>query len=297
MQKKTKNSARLPMRLKNILSQCPQTGGGVHRWIYRAACNLKSHLPEQTIFELISENASGCGRPVNPSEIFDAIKASSSAPKAHAGAKKSKWPNVNHEQVEAVVKDGIGLAELWESSPLRFDDDYPKAEEIIDILFPDNPLLCVGQSIRRFLTKPREDWRGELNRMQFIVPSPMSAERGRTNGGRLSHRSDDNTGPRKYLVIEFDSGSFDEHASILCHLATKAPLVMVLMSGNKSLHGWFLVSDSREELQVLFMRYAVSLGADRAQWTKSQMVRLPDGWRAKEAKRQSVIFMNPEVLN
>ena len=69
------------------------------------------------------------------------------------------------------------------------------------------------------------------------------------------------------------------------------------MSGNKSLHGWFLVSDSREELQVLFMRYAVSLGADRAQWTKSQMVRLPDGWRAKEAKRQSVIFMNPEVLN
>ena len=43
------------------------------------------------------------------------------------------------------------------------------------------------------------------------------------------------------------------------------------------------------------MRYAVSLGADRATWTRSQFVRMPDGTR-DNGKRQTVYFFNPEVL-
>jgi len=49
-----------------------------------------------------------------------------------------------------------------------------------------------------------------------------------------------------------------------------------------------------EERLHRFMRYAVSLGADRATWTRSQFVRMPDGTR-DNCKAQTVYFFNPEV--
>jgi hypothetical protein len=44
-----------------------------------------------------------------------------------------------------------------------------------------------------------------------------------------------------------------------------------------------------------FMRYAVMLGADRATWTRSQFVRMPDGTR-DNGNRQTVYFFNPAVI-
>lgn len=50
-----------------------------------------------------------------------------------------------------------------------------------------------------------------------------------------------------------------------------------------------------EERLRRFMRYAVALGADRATWTRSQFVRMPDGTR-DNGERQTVYFFNPEVI-
>jgi hypothetical protein len=104
-----------------------------------------------------------------------------------------------------------------------------------------------------------------------------------------------NTGPRRFAVIESDTGSFDQHASILWHLAKIAPLVMVVHSGSKSLHGWFYAAGEPEEKVLRFFRYAVSLGADPATWTPCQLVRIPDGQR-DNGKRQEVVFFNPKPL-
>jgi len=224
-------------------------------------------------------------------EIWDAI-STASLPKRKQTTKKANWPSKNEEQREAITGNGAGLAELWESSPIRFDDDAPHTEEVIDLLFPDNPLLCTGSAPYKFGTKTREEWRGKLASMQLIVPSPMTERVGITKSGKKSAHSLDNTGPRKFLVIEFDEGTYDEHAAILIHLAKQAPLVMALMSGNKSLHGWFYVERSPEKLQLSFMRYAVSLGADPQLWIRSQFARIPDGFRVDKEKLQSVIYLN-----
>jgi hypothetical protein len=97
------------------------------------------------------------------------------------------------------------------------------------------------------------------------------------------------------LVVEFDQGTFDEHAALLVHLAKLAPLVLVVHSGNKSLHGWFYCEGQSEEKVVRFFQYAVSLGADQATWTRCQLVRMPDGLR-DNGKRQSVIYFSPATL-
>ncbi|MBI4326650.1 MAG: hypothetical protein HY674_15510 [Chloroflexi bacterium] len=202
---------------------------------------------------------------------------------------------MNTEQRAAIIRDGGRLADLWETSPVRIETNEPRTEQIVDVLFPNSPLLCCGKSNSVFDTKSRESWRGELSALQLIVPSPMLAVEGITKEGKPSRHTLSNTGPRRFLVVEFDTGTTDEHAALLLHLASRAPLVLAVHSGGKSLHGWFYCAGQPEEKLRRFMEYAVSLGADHATWTRCQFVRVPDGQR-DNGKQQTVFFFNPKPL-
>jgi hypothetical protein len=76
--------------------------------------------------------------------------------------------------------------------------------------------------------------------------------------------------------------------------AYSAELVLVVFSASKSLHGWYRVWGLTLKERAKFMRYAVSLGADPATWTRSQFVRMPDGLREENGKRQVAYFFNPQ---
>jgi hypothetical protein len=286
----------LPPFIDEMLTAPPRAGEGVHDWLFRVARQLHAHLPAGEIVNLLENRVQGCGRHVSRKEIEDAVKNSIPCawqPKGNAAPVQSaaKWPRVNQEQRAAVLRDNGGLADLWELSRPRIEDNWQHTEEIVDKLFPGNPLLCCGKSSQDFDTKPREDWRGQLSALQLILPSPMSAVTGRTKDGKESKHTLDNTGPRRFLICEFDTGTADEHAALLLHLGTFAPLVCAVHSGNKSLHGWFYVHGQPDVKAEKFFHYAVSLGADRATWTRSQFVRMPDGKR-DNGNRQTVFFVN-----
>jgi hypothetical protein len=279
-----------------LLAAPPRAREGVHPWLFRVARQLHIHLPAGEIVNLLAERVQGCGRRVSRKEIENAVKNSIPCawqPKGNAVPMQSaaKWPVVNQEQREAVIRDNGGLADLWELSKPRIEDKGQHTEEIIDRLFPGNPFLCCGKSNSDFDTKPRDDWRGQLSQLQFIVPSPMSAVTGTTKGGKESKHTLANTGARRFLICEFDTGTADEHAALLLQLGMFAPLVCVVHSGGKSLHGWFYVHGQPDEKVEKFFRYAVSLGADRATWTRSQFVRMPDGTR-DDGNQQTVFFLN-----
>jgi len=291
----TSHAPRLPQFVRDLLATVPHSGNGVHRWLFRVARHLHAHLPAGEIVTLLENAVSNCGRHVPHSEIIDAVKNSLVAwqPSNDQASKTavSKWPIINQEQLEAIVRDSGGLVDLWELSRPRIEDSAQHAEDIIDQLFPSNSLLCCGRSQSDFDTRCREQWRGELTPLQFIVPSAMTALVGKTQDGRQSKHTLSNTGERRFLVCEFDSGTIDEHAAVLLHLAGYAPLVCAVFSGRKSLHGWFFVHRQPEEKVLKFFRYAVSLGADPMTWTRSQFVRLPDGTRSS-GERQTVFFLN-----
>jgi hypothetical protein len=156
---------------------------------------------------------------VQEREIQDAIRNSYTLTLRRAAVRYRSWPAVNHEQREAIVTNGGGLVDLWELSRPRIEDSAQHAEDIIDQLFPSNLLLCCGRSQSDFDTRYREEWRGELARLQFIVPSVMTALIGKTQDGRQSKHTLNNTGARRFLVCDFDAGTIDEHAAILRHLA------------------------------------------------------------------------------
>jgi len=288
----------LPQLVHNLLASCPNAGSGVHRWIYYVAGKLNPHFPDKDELErLLEEATANCGREVPAREIEDAVRNSDPARSNALGQTQTfhRWPNTNQERIEAIVRDGPNFAQLADLSPVKWRDDARHTEEIIDALFPGNPLICAGRTKKLCATASREKWRGFLEKLQFIVPSPMSAKHGMTKDGEKSMRALDNTGPRRFIVVEFDTGTFDMHAAVLIHLAKFAPLVMVVHSGNKSAHGWFFCAGTPDSTVERFFRYAVSLGADPATLTRCQLVRMPDGQR-DNGKRQQVVYFNPKPL-
>ena len=298
----------LPRFVLDLLAACPAAGAGVHNWLFRVARVLHAfYADKDELAALIGSAALGCGREIPASEIAAAMANSAACAwtpgqkTTYAPTSGSRWPLRNAEQIEAVVttSEVTALADLWEASPVRFDD-APATEELVDALFPGNPLLCCARKVNEhYGTGRREEWRGQLAAFQFIVPSPMTAEEGRTQDGKMSPRCLENTGPRRFLVIEFDRGATDTHAALLWHLARMAPLVLAVHSGGKSLHGWFACAGADEDTLLRFMRYAVSLGADPATWTRCQFVRMPDGLRPRAEDwpvRQKVFHFNPHNL-
>ena len=286
----------LPQWAGDILGNPPRAGEGFHAWLFRAARALwKCGRAENDIRACLENAAVTCGRRVSAREIEDAIRNSRLTAFQPTGVQRQPWPRINAEQREAIIANGPGLVDLWETSPIRFADNAPHAEQIIDVLFPGNPLLCCAAAKETARTASRDEWRGHMSELQFIVPSLMSAAAGCNQAGEISHRCLDNTGARRFLVVEFDKGPPDEHAALLLHLAERAPLALAVFSGSKSLHGWFYCAGVAEEKVSRFFRYAVSLGADWATWTRCQLVRMPDGTR-NNGKRQTVYFFNPEVI-
>jgi hypothetical protein len=285
---------------------CPPSGDGAHSWLFHAACcAVEAGMTDEQAVEEIEALMTRSSNP--SSEIQDALRSA----RGERTSRSILWPQVNEEQIEAIVQDGMGVLDFWQTSPFEMRAGENRAEDAIDILFPSNPWLCIGQSARVFRTRRREQWRGKLSKYALIVPSPMTNETGLTKTGRKSCHSLDNTGPRRFLIIEADRGDLDQQAAVIGHLGSYAPLAAVVFSGSRSLHGWFVCKGASEEKLLRFMRYAVSLGADKRMWLRSQFCRMPDGRRSDgktstalsscglhgvPAGRQALLYFNPQVL-
>jgi len=301
------------------------SGAGGHDATFRAAAALVHGfaIPEADALPVLRRwNDTHCTPPWTEAELRHKIRSAlAKAPEKAAGYLLGEgdrnavhngppaapaaptWPPRNPEAVRRILATGEGMADLFHRSPT--DPGGHDAEELIDSLFPGNPWLCVGRDQRNAKTAPRESLRGQLGAMQFIVPNPMAGPTGKTQEGRPSARSLENTGPRKYLVIEADFAPEDTGgittpadlcAGVILHLAGFAPLVMAVNSAGKSIHGWFICEGRDEAMLRRFMRYAVTLGADRATWTRCQFVRMPEGRRAN-GRQQALLFWNPTLLH
>ena len=288
------------------LKPCPPEGEGVHRWIYHAACTLTdASVPAEEAEAIIEELMT---RPPEPaSEIEDALRSA-------RGERKPgpRWSPPFAHRIAEVVKVGPSLRELISHSPqpVQFGQSSG-TEAYIDALFAGNPWLCVGKANWDFYTARRDWWRGKLNDRALIVPSPMCSQEGRTKEGHMSFHTEVNTAPRRFLVVEFDSGTLDQQAALIYHLAQYAPLALVVFSGSKSAHSWFFCEGQSEDKLTRFFDYATSLGADPKTWSRSQFVRIPDGIRSDGKTSdalvaagiqnipkggQAVLYFNPGVI-
>lgn len=211
-----------------------------------------------------------------------------------------KWPDVNKALQRHIIQGGPALGDLLELSPICLEHGKSHAMHYVSQLFPGDPLICCGKTMMDFWTRKVSCFGRRVEDFQFIVPSPMSRQKGKIqdpepDGPTESEHTLDNTGARRYAVVEFDEGSYDDHAALIWHLGTFFPLVLAVHSGGKSLHGWFWVEGDSDDDVFKFYRYAVSIGADYHTFLKSQFVRMPDGRRAN-GRRQEVFYFNPKEV-
>lgn len=313
----------LPDFLEKLIAAPPAAGTGVHDWLFRVARNLHAHMPATQIEALLRARCNNCGRHVPDSEIRAAIKNSMDcawSPNPTNPQPKPQPVQPDLALIEKLVSTDYKVADLFHESPIHWDDDCAYTEDVIDKLFPGNPLLCCGKSATSFDTKPRAAWRGELSKLSFMVPSPMSAITGKTKDGRISKHTIDNTGPRRFIVIEFDFSEFsrdgktptpyrpmlqrlakrdisvhDMCANLLLRINRVKPMTLAVCSGGKSIHGWWYCHGLPESDVKKFHDFARIRGADPATFRPSQFVRIPDGTR-DNGKQQTILYFDPCTL-
>jgi hypothetical protein len=235
-----------------------------------------------------------------------------------SSAPSPRWPAPDLDTIDRIVRTGPGAYDAWEDSLWRWEDEASHAEEIIDHIFPGDPLLCCGWASWNFETRRRSAWHGLLSEMPLIVPNPMVSKSGLTMEGKESQHTLEATSKRIYQVVEFDFSPTDRNgtptvyapllarwradgistldacAALSAHLARRLPSwVLFLDSGGKSGHAWFNVRGLPNQAQREFFSQAVRLGADAQLWTRSQFVRMPDGHR-ENGRQQSVFYFNPQ---
>ena len=301
-----------------------------HSWFFWCAVRLSEYRNQRVVLELLRTAAKHVGRHVPDREIQEAVKDAIRWRATHGPADtplqkilqaEMRWPKPDLPQTDHLVRSGPCRRDLRDLTKERFSTDTRHTESLTDSLYPGNPLLCCARSSWKFATRRREIWRGRLHTLPLLVPSPMSSVYGRTDEGTgpWSEHTLANTGPRQYLVIEFDFAEFsddgketplaswirawaqsgitiqDACAALLMHLAKRAPLLLIVFSGGKSLHGWFPCLGAGELTLHAWMVDAVKLGPARPLGLGASL----SGCRtapAKNGKRQSIEYFNPNLL-
>jgi hypothetical protein len=331
-------------RAERYLSRCESaiSGSGGHNTTFRVAITLLHGfgLSPSEAFELLKESYNpNCSPPWSDTELRHKVTSAANAqPTKPRGwllnqdenisaplnaeslvvQKQHNWPVSEPDEVDRIVRSGPGAYDIWEDSPCRFDDDASHVEEVVDIVFPGDPLLCAGWVTWRFETRRRNAWRGLLAEIPLMVPNPMIAPSGLTKAGKGSQHSLSATANRIYLVVEFDFPEKDHRgrptiwtpvvqgwcqngislldacAALSAHLAKRLPTwLLFLSSGGKSGHSWFNTATLSIPTQRAFFAEAVRVGADPQLWLRSQFVRIPDG-RRDNRKRQSILYFNTQ---
>lgn len=279
------------------LNPCPDSGEGVHSWIWHVASTYyAAGVGMEEAKDYCELHAT---RALQPNEVENAFISLQN----RSNIERNRWPK------KSAYLTGVAIEEAKREAGLAAEIigclnsgglGEIETHRILERLYPDNPLICCGKTTWLTQTKPLSEFTAKyLSECQFIVPNPMSSATGTTQAGKPSNRSLQNTGPRQYLVVEFDEGSHEDHAALLQCLDgyEECRLCLALTSGNKSLHGWFDVRRFDEERAKTFFKKALMLGADRATWTRSQLVRMPNGTRVIKTTDQGVLTSKQTVLH
>jgi hypothetical protein len=304
-------------RIANIAPP-PAPGGGVHKWLIKSARIMHENgLPADEITRRLTSATAAMRRANKATEIAKTVKTVTGTDAPIPGVSGGgAWPDPDLKRINAIVLPGPGLYDALEQSPRRFDVGDSPCEEVIDIALPGDPFLCCGLDNYIFASRRREIWRGHLHRLPLMVANPMLRAFGYTQEGKLSQHTKEATARPIYQPVEFDFTEYDDDgnetiwapsirkwktegltvfdatAALILYLARLLPLFLIVFSGNKSLHGWFLVQGMTSEARKGFMDEAIKLGACSSTAGKSQFVRIPGGRRQNGAE-QTVFYFNP----
>jgi hypothetical protein len=337
--------ADFPPSLQSKINSTPLAGDGLHAHL----CTVKNELRHQAgwtrqdgydfLYQLAIDHgrdnrtAHREAKELTTAEEWQDTKLylGPSEPLQYRRSKEEKPvadPALIRQIVAAYETSFTPLYDLWEASPLRFDEnDSRVCPQILAELFEPEELVFLTCNERRGEAQTTSEWLSEskrLGRMSHLIPNPLKS-RQPTNSHYIA-RSDDNISYRRWIVVEFDFSRYgrdgktptkwmplldeweasdlrpkDAQVILLGEMSRYGKLAMVVDSGGKSLHGWFPALSMTSAHMRSFIRYAITLGADPALRTPSQLFRMPHGMRAisdfLDITKQPVLYYNPTIIH
>jgi hypothetical protein len=191
--------------------------------------------------------------------------------------------------------------DLWDSSPIRPDENLDDANAILG-LFPPDAVLWIGKDIYR-TGKPehaqcfriRAEWEKETFTAPGMRIAPCSFKPGSFSRGA------DSVEKHLFVVVESDEigegklyADKDQFCSLIRWLreACGWHLAAVIDTGGKSLHSWWLHPGQADMEQLA--EHATALGLDPKFSEPSQPWRLPGVKRDSSDTRQSLLYLDME---
>ena len=195
--------------------------------------------------------------------------------------------------------------DLWEASPTRID--WPPEEDHIEVLkrlYEPEDLLFIGgkePGVLGWSIRTASDWleyfQNGGHTVEWFMPNSLTGSEGRTKDGKPSFRSDDCVKSFHFAIVEFDELSREDQLAFWW--SVNLPVVALVDSGGKSIHGWVLVDcrdadEWTEQVEErLFGDYLIPLGADGACRNESRMSRLPGHRRKSTGRWQRLLYLAP----
>jgi hypothetical protein len=286
-------------------------GGGCHTSLLRIANfgRMADVNPEQIARDLTA-NIHG-NRKVTEREIRDAVKKAFDTFPLNARLVRSRTtlsPSTVNGRIllNAILERGSAATEasLWEMSPVRID--WPPDRDAVEILrnlYRPEDLLFIGarheagpdhvlssaQWIRRF-------GHGRVI-PEHLIPNPLTGMEGLTKSRTPSFRADSCVTEFRFAVIEFDTMVREQQIQFFA--GVKLPIVALLDSGGKSIHGWIRIDATSagrwtERVEDKLFTLLTAIGADNACKNESRLSRMPGHFRAEKNRWQRVLYLNPK---
>jgi hypothetical protein len=220
---------------------------------------------------------------------------------------QSKWPQPEFALIDEINKKFASstLFALSASSA----SGVSAASEVLPLLFPANSFICSAPKKDEHFIFTLEETCPRAIHAQYMVPNRAAGPAQFVERlGHVSAKFSENFPKRRFLVVEFDfvkrppydklelEQKLDLQAALHTHLREFGALVLVVFSGNASLHGWYTCVGASEDEVREFLTYACCLGADPALFSMCQLTRMPGGTHAN-GKRQEVVFFAPEDID
>jgi hypothetical protein len=307
-------------RLQNI----PAPGGnGCHTQLLSVANLgvLAGYSPEE-IQEDIRQAIPSGKRRVSDSEIEAAVYKATSDHKTITLPTGEKYQRYRPHRQEPIVHNGKTAlqriieqsnitddADLWESSPVR--PDWTPQEDAANFLFsmfmPDD-LIFIGERLepgiigQNILTMAGwiKYFQAGGKTAPFLIINPLSGKPAtKKNGDGETFRGDGNIKSFRYCLAEFDNLSREDQ--IRFWTAVKLPIVCLVDSGGKSIHGWIdvqrladvqSVDDWQREIRQRFYEQGlIPLGVDSACSNPARLARLPGHLRTETGNYQNILWL------
>jgi hypothetical protein len=288
----------------------PSGGGGCHTALLRVAnFGRQAGLNPDQIARDLADHAHGT-RTVTGGEIRAAVakafdSLSTIVPYANARTARPGPLVDGAKLLKSIVERGAAFTEvdLWEASPERID--WPPehdATELLQRLYAPEDLLFIGA---RYDTGAANvlavsEWIERFERSglipEHIIPNPLTGKEGLTKDGKASYRADSCVAQFRFAVVEFDT--LPREQQIQFWAGVKLPVVALLDSGGKSVHGWIRIDAANanewtRRVESKLFDILTVLGADGACKNEARLSRMPGHFRAEKDRWQRLLYLDP----